>query len=147
MQYPNMMPDPQRQVSFSEAIQSGFNKYVDFTGRASRSEYWWWTLFAFIVNVGASVVSVAVGSEIVTYIVSLAMFLPGLGVACRRLHDIGKGAGYIFLALIPVVGAIILIVWFTKPSEPFPNRFGNVPNLSYNPNQPYDPNRGYNSMY
>ena len=99
----------QRQVSFSEAIKSGFNKYCCFTGRASRSEYWWWVHF--------------------TFSVSLALLLPGLGLGVRRLHDIGRSGWAILLALIPIVGAIILIIWFIKDSDPTPNAYGPVPNL------------------
>lgn len=120
----------QRQVSFSEAIKSGFNKYCCFTGRASRSEYWWWVLFTFIVGV---IVGIVFGDgttgTIISGLVSLALFLPGLGLGVRRLHDIGRSGWAILLALIPIVGAIILIIWFIKDSEPAPNEYGPVPNV------------------
>lgn len=120
----------QRQVSFSEAIKSGFNKYCCFTGRASRSEYWWWVLFTFIVGV---IVGIVFGDgttgTIISGLVSLALFLPGLGLGVRRLHDIGRSGWAILLALIPIVGAIILIIWFIKDSDPTPNAYGPVPNL------------------
>lgn len=120
----------QRQVSFSEAIKSGFSKYCCFTGRASRSEYWWWVLFTFIVGV---IVGVVFGDgttgAIISGLVSLALFLPGLGLGVRRLHDIGRSGWAILLALIPIVGAIILIIWFIKDSVPVPNEYGPVPNV------------------
>lgn len=120
----------QRQVSFVEAIKMAFNKYCCFTGRASRSEYWWWTLFSFLVGV---VVSAIFGSGhtglIISCIINLALLLPGLGVAVRRLHDINKSGLWILLAFIPVVGAIILIVWFIRNSDPTPNEYGPVPNV------------------
>ena len=120
----------QRQVSFSEAIKSGFNKYCCFTGRASRSEYWWWVLFTFIVGVIVGIVfGDGTAGTIISGLVSLALFLPGLGLGVRRLHDIGRSGWAILLALIPIVGAIILIIWFIKDSDPTPNAYGPVPNL------------------
>lgn len=118
----------QRQVSFQEAIQMGFQKYASFAGRSSRSEYWWWALFAFIVGLCAGLIGGFLGDWF-TYLVSLAMFIPGLSVCCRRLHDIGKAAGWIFIGLVPVVGAILLLIWMLKESEPMANRFGEEPNM------------------
>ena len=66
---------------------------------------------------------------IISGLVSLALFLPGLGLGVRRLHDIGRSGWAILLALIPIVGAIILIIWFIKDSDPTPNAYGPVPNL------------------
>lgn len=60
---------------------------------------------------------------------SLINLLPSLGLIWRRLHDIGKAGGWYFLWLIPLVGGIILIVWFCNESEPKENRFGQIPNL------------------
>ncbi|MCD8387177.1 MAG: DUF805 domain-containing protein [Bacteroidales bacterium] len=115
----------QRQVSIDEAIKRGFQNYINFNGRASRSEYWWWALFSFAVGIVAGWLG-----EVVAGIATLALLLPGLAVAVRRLHDIGKGGGYIFMALIPVVGAIILLLWYCKPSEEGNNRFGAEPNMA-----------------
>lgn len=60
---------------------------------------------------------------------NLIVFLPSLGLCWRRLHDIGKAGGWYFIGLIPVIGWIILLIWFSRRSEPTPNRFGPVPNL------------------
>lgn len=62
-------------------------------------------------------------------IVGLALLLPSLGLCVRRLHDIGKSGWWWLLALIPIVGAIILIVWFCKDSQPTENQYGPIPNL------------------
>lgn len=118
----------QRQVSFGEAISMAFNKYCCFTGRASRSEFWWFQLFCVILSSASSLLpgdNVLYASGAVT----LVLFLPMLGLTWRRLHDIGKGGGWFFLGLIPLVGQIILLVWYCKNSEMYPNRFGDVPNL------------------
>ncbi len=93
----------QRQVTFSEAIESALVKnYCNFKGRASRSEYWWFVLLnvtlKFVV-VGVSIFSEEVGT-ILSYGVSLALFLPGLGLSVRRLHDIGKSGWWLLPLLV-----------------------------------------------
>lgn len=122
----------QRQVTFKEAVVRAIQQnYCNFSGRASRSEYWWYVLFTFILS---AVISIAFcwsqnALNIVTGIVNLALLLPGLGLCVRRLHDIGKSGWWLFISLIPLVGAIILIVWFCKDSQMEPNEYGEVPNL------------------
>ncbi len=118
----------QKQVSFGEAISMALNKYCCFTGRASRSEFWWFYLFILILS-SASGLLPGDNALYVSGAVTLVLFLPMLGLTWRRLHDIGKGGGWYFLGLIPLVGQIILIIWFCKNSELQPNRFGDVPNL------------------
>ena len=75
-------------MNFQQAIASGFRNYVTFSGRASRSEYWYWVLFAVIVSVGAAILDAAIfsdsGMSPLNTIVSLVMFLPGIAVAARR---------------------------------------------------------------
>ena len=133
----------QYQLSFGEAVKRCFSKYCCFTGRAARSEYWWWYLFTNIIGmVSAIPYYVMVIPQIISgnadvsswplsivYIVGLAFFLPSLGVTVRRLHDIGKGGGWIFVALIPVIGAIWLLVLLCQPSLQGANRFGEEPNM------------------
>ena len=113
-------------MTFVEAIKDGFGKYVTFSGRSSRSAYWYWVLFAFIVAVVATIIDVAIGSRIVSVITSLALLLPGLAVGIRRLHDIGRSGWWILIALVPFIGVIVLLVFALQPSEG-PNRFGERP--------------------
>lgn len=125
----------QRQVTFGEAVNKALARnYCNFNGRASRSEYWWYVLFTAILGMaigfilgifgaGTSVVSAIQG------VVSLALLLPGLGLSVRRLHDISKSGWWIFIALIPLAGAILLLVWFCKPSDPGSNEYGPEPNI------------------
>lgn len=125
----------QREVSFGEAIQRALQyNYCNFMGRASRSEFWWFSLFSFLCSLVAS--SFSMGSSTLSSIfggvVSLFLLLPTLGLAWRRLHDIGKGGGWYFINFIPVVGNILFIIWMCQPSEPRDNRFGPVPNVVYN---------------
>ena len=119
------------QVSFVDSIKRCLVlNYCNFSGRSSRSEYWWFYLFSFIISGAIFGVSwIGSGHSFFTNLVSILLLLPQLGVAVRRLHDIGKGGGWIFILLIPLVGWIIYLVWMCRPSEPMPNRFGPVPNL------------------
>ena len=125
----------QRQVSFKEAVVRALTQnYCNFSGRASRSEYWWFYLFTCIVSWVVSIVVSLFSSElsimyIASMIVGLAFLLPGLGIAVRRLHDIGKSGWWMFISLIPLIGAIILLVWWCKDSQMEPNEYGPVPNL------------------
>lgn len=117
-------------MSFTEAIQSVFTQYVGFSGRARRSEYWFFFLFNMIISAVLNVLTRVTGASIfgvLAGIVSLALLLPGLSVAIRRLHDTGKSGWFILFALIPVVGAILLIVWYCKDSQPGENQYGPNP--------------------
>ena len=82
-------------MNFTQAITTGFQKYVTFSGRATRSEYWYWTLFTFIASVVAILVNSTLfpfsGLSPVNTLVSLGLFLPGLAVSVRRLHDLEFG--------------------------------------------------------
>lgn len=121
----------QRQVSFTQAIKMAFDKYCCFTGRASRSEYWWWVLFTFVISaIVAAVFGDGTAGKIVSSLVGLAFLLPGLGLSVRRLHDTGKSGWWILIGLIPLVGAIILLIFFIKDSDPATNAYGPVPNLA-----------------
>ena len=122
----------QRQVTFKEAVERALKlNYCNFSGRASRSEFWWFQLFYFILS---AVISILLcwsenTAQIVSYIIGLALLLPSLGLAVRRLHDIGKSGWWFFLSFIPLVGAIILIIWWCKDSQMEPNEYGPVPNM------------------
>lgn len=115
-------------MSFTEAIQSCFSNYANFNGRARRSEYWYFILFSFIVNV--ILVLLGRASNVFSYlgsIVTLAMFIPNLAVSIRRLHDIGRSGWYYLISFIPLVGTIIMIVWFCQDSVPGTNMYGMNP--------------------
>ena len=119
-------------MSAVDAIKSVFSQYVGFNGRARRSEYWYFVLFNFLVSfVLTSLGSFVEALKFLPAIWSLAVLLPGLAVCVRRLHDIGKTGWLVLLALIPIVGAIILIVWFCKDSQPGDNQYGPNPKGDY----------------
>ena len=108
-------------MSFTEAIQTCFRKYVDFSGRARPSEYWWWVLFVVVAQVVAFLID---DSSTLGGLISLGLFLPGLAVSVRRLHDTGKSGWFLLLALIPLVGAILLLVFMIQTGDPGPNQYG-----------------------
>ncbi|MDE7153923.1 MAG: DUF805 domain-containing protein [Muribaculaceae bacterium] len=128
----------QRQVSFGEAISRGLSNYCNFEGRASRSEYWWFQLFIFIIGSPFAFIAgfmEGMGSDlyivpqIIYYLIVLALLLPQLGLFVRRMHDIGKSGWWYFLNFLCCVGPIILLVWEIKDSDPVENEYGPVPNL------------------
>jgi len=104
-------------MTFGEAIKAGFTKYGDFTGRATRSEYWWWFLFVVLVSAVTGIVSAKLSA-----VFSLAVLLPGIAVSVRRLHDIDKSGWFLLLNFIPVIGWVILLYWAVQEGRE-PNRF------------------------
>ena len=128
-------------VTFGEAISRAFSKYCCFTGRASRSEFWWFFLFSWLIGMicgfGTGMFKIVInpnasdplGESMFSIVIGLIFLLPSLGLAWRRLHDIGKGGGWYVIGLIPIIGQILLIIWFCRGSEPGDNRFGPVPNM------------------
>ncbi|WP_422736812.1 DUF805 domain-containing protein [Micromonospora sp. WMMD729] len=122
-------------MSFGTAVKSVLSQYVGFTGRARRSEYWWFFLFTVLVSIVASVLDNALGltfaddssNGFIGLVVSLALLLPTLAVAVRRLHDTDKTGWWLLIGLVPIVGAIVLIVFFVQDGTPGANRFGPSP--------------------
>jgi uncharacterized membrane protein YhaH (DUF805 family) len=117
-------------MNFSQAIASGFRNYVTFSGRASRSEYWYWVLFAILGSVATAIIdrSLFDTSTVspLNAIFTLVCFLPGLAVSFRRLHDIDR-TGWWWLLVFTVIGTILLIVWFCLKGTAGPNRYGPDP--------------------
>ena len=115
-------------MTFSEAVKSGFDHYVKFDGRASRPAYWWWFLFTILVAVAASIIDAAIGSfGVISGIAGLALLLPGLSVAIRRLHDTDHSGWWVLIGLIPIIGFIVLLVFYLRQSDPGENRYGPPP--------------------
>jgi len=112
-----------------------FKKYAVFSGRASRTEYWMFTLFSMIFSIIAILMDYVFHDTMHLYHTtsvihfpifwySLISFLPGLAVAVRRLHDIGKTGWMLLIALIPIIGAIWLIVLMVEDSNSGENKYG-----------------------
>lgn len=115
-------------MSFGEAIVSVLSKYAEFSGRARRSEYWYFVLFHALISAALTLVAYMVPAlAILGSIASLALFIPSLAVQVRRLHDIGKSGWYIFIVFIPLVGIILLLIWLCREGTPNNNQFGPSP--------------------
>lgn len=137
---------PTRKIGFGEAVKLYFKNYVNFSGRATRSEYWWVCLFNNIVYMALGILfAISGGSSLAAYdaygdmsiaymgagaifyilmmLYSLAVLLPSLSLMVRRLHDIGKSGTYILMGLIPVVGYIFILVYMLTGSAP-DNQYG-----------------------
>jgi len=109
-------------------------QYADFNGRARRKEYWMFFLFnmifaalASLIDYSAGTVNYESGSGVFQGIYSLVVLIPGLAVAVRRLHDVGKSGWMLLLALIPLIGAIWLLVLMATDSKEGANKWGENP--------------------
>lgn len=115
-------------MSFQEAISSGLSRYIDFKTRSSRSEYWFWVLFVILLSIVAGVIdNLLFGSSILGTLVTLGLLVPGIAVGVRRLHDIDRSGWWYLIALIPLIGALVLIYWFVQPGTPGSNEYGDNP--------------------
>ncbi|SCB77344.1 DUF805 domain-containing protein [Gilliamella intestini] len=110
--------------------------YANFNGRARRQEYWMFTLFGFLLNLALSIVGVILISistslvsvtNIISFVVWAALFLPSLAVAVRRLHDTDRSGWWVLIALVPLIGAIVLLVFACMDSTPGSNQYGENP--------------------
>ena len=103
-------------------------KYAEFSGRARRKEYWMFILFNMLVAFGVNIVDAVLGMEgVLAAGYSLAALIPAWAVFTRRMHDIGKSGWWWLIGLIPLVGAIVLLVFACKDSEPGDNAYGPNP--------------------
>ena len=117
-------------MNFLEAVAAGFKNYVQFNGRASRSEFWWWQLFYVILYAPTYIAyQVTIGSDsngvfaLLYLAVALALFLPTLALTVRRLHDTDH-SGWWTLIAITIVGYIPLLIWYCSRGKPGANKYG-----------------------
>jgi uncharacterized membrane protein YhaH (DUF805 family) len=121
-------------MNFTQAIRSYFKNYATFSGRASRSEFWYAALFTSLVSAAIDIVSPSgghwvmgewqsYGSSALSNLWSLATLVPSLAITWRRLHDVEKSGGFFFWILLPIVGWIILLVQLVKRGTSGTNRF------------------------
>ena len=107
-------------MNFFQAINSCFSKYTVFSGRAIRSEYWYWRLFELILALISFRLDIIFFSEqkygSFSLFIFFFTFLPGLAVAIRRLHDVGKSGWWLLISLTGI-GNLLLIYWFIIPSK------------------------------
>lgn len=115
-------PVAKDKVSFVQAVKLFFQNYTNFKGRSRRSEYWWFCLFNMIVSLAFTLILPDLSG-----LWTVVILVPSLALAVRRLHDIGKSGWWYLLMLIPLVGGIILLIWFCRDSDPQPNQWGISP--------------------
>jgi uncharacterized membrane protein YhaH (DUF805 family) len=117
-------------MGFSEAIRHCLASYATFQGRARRSEYWYFALFGVLVSVATGLLDLILfpgfESSVISLIASLALLLPTLAVSVRRLHDTGRSGWWLLVGLVPLVGALVLLIWACQRSDA-ENRFGPPP--------------------
>lgn len=107
---------PQK-IGYIDALKRGFQQYCSIDGRASRAEFWWfWLTFLLLLFI-----------PFLNLVVLFGMGIPLVAVSCRRLHDIGCGAGWFFIQFVPLIGSFWLLIMYALKGEPYPNRFGSNP--------------------
>jgi uncharacterized membrane protein YhaH (DUF805 family) len=114
-------------MTFGQSISSCYSNFATFSGRAARSEYWFFTLFHFLA-IMMCIVLVPLGIGIVAiWVVSIGNFLPALSVLVRRLHDTNHSGWWYWFLLVPIVGVIVLFIWFCSRGTDGPNDYGADP--------------------
>lgn len=129
-------------MGLKEAVVSVFSKYATFSGRATRSEYWFFYLFNVIMCLGLVAVCAILGAifkgaagavggytvgTILYWIYALAAFIPNLAVSVRRLHDTGRSGFNLFWMFLPIIGTILLLVYLATGSNSGDNAYGPEP--------------------
>lgn len=123
-------------MNMIEAVKTVFTKFYTFSGRASRPEFWWYYLFLILLYIVAALLEGFVihpllgfepfapeGGQPIQVLLAISLFLPTLAVAIRRLHDIDRSGWWYLVGLVPIIGTLVLLWWFTRPSDEGPNRF------------------------
>ncbi|MBI1220515.1 MAG: DUF805 domain-containing protein [Rhodobacteraceae bacterium] len=130
-------------MDFKTSVTTCLSKYATFSGRARRSELWWFVLFNVILSIIAGILdrmlfgvhdmhmgaadagmSFNYQPSLIGSVVSLALLLPNLAVAARRMHDIDRSGWWLLIVFIPIIGWLVLLYWYIKEGTQGPNRFG-----------------------
>jgi uncharacterized membrane protein YhaH (DUF805 family) len=114
-------------MSFIDAVESAFSKYVTVSGRASRSEYWWFVAFCMAISLIAGVIEGINGSSFPSLVITLVTFIPGITVGVRRLHDKDRSGWWLLIVFVPLIGWLILLYWNVTRGTFGANRFGPDP--------------------
>ncbi len=130
------------ETQFGNSIKLGFTRYFDFRGRSSRAEYWWWTLFTFLVGIALFVLDftlLLITQDVIflfgvlRVFFALATIIPSIALTVRRLHDLNRTgwwlvatlAGYLALIIPGIILSLLLLVWFCRKGDEEENRYGN----------------------
>ena len=105
-------------------------QYADFNGRARRSEYWYFFLFNILISFAIGFISGLIGLPFLGALYSLAVLIPGIAVAVRRMHDIGKSGWILLAGLIPIIGSIYILILFVTDGDAGDNKYGPNPKES-----------------
>ncbi len=128
-----MNPDDVKKLLNKDKALEIFNKYfveylktqyTNFSGRASRPDYWYFVLCVFVISLVLGIIDAVIGVRLFTSIFSLAVLIPSVGLGVRRLHDLGKPGWWYFMVLVPLVGGIALLVLFCMKGEDKANAYG-----------------------
>jgi uncharacterized membrane protein YhaH (DUF805 family) len=114
-------------MSFQDAVRTCLTKYATFSGRARRSEYWWFALFAGITEIVLSVIGSAIHFSPLVILGALALAVPQLAAGVRRLHDTGRSGLMILLGIIPIIGGIVLLIFFVTDTKAAGDTYGPSP--------------------
>jgi len=109
-------------------------KYAEFSGRAQRMEYWMFVLFNTLILIALGIIEGAAGAGAgmgpLSLLYSLAVFLPGIAVSVRRLHDTDRSGWWVLISLVPIIGLIAIIILMALDGTPGDNRFGPNPKIA-----------------
>ena len=97
--------------------------YAQFSGRASRSEYWWFFLFTVLAGSAATVVDLAIGLDLFANLLTIAFFIPNFALIARRLHDVGR-SGWWWLLVFTIIGLFVVLYWLIRPGDAGANVHG-----------------------
>lgn len=109
-----------------EEYKKMWKNYAVFSGRSTRRDYWMACLFNFVISLAVGVVAGALGLGFLSILYSIAVIIPGLALNFRRLHDTNRSAWWLLISLVPVVGVIVLLVFYCLPTVEEGNRFGEI---------------------
>lgn len=102
-------------------------KYAEFTGRSRRSEYWWFVVLLLVAYVVAGILDSVMTFGLASTVVALGLLIPNIAVSMRRLHDTNRTGWWLLIGFIPVVGAIVLIIFFAQKGVVGDNQYGSDP--------------------
>ncbi len=124
-------------MTMIDAVKTVLGKYATFSGRAARPEFWWYTLFLLVLVAVLNIIDGAIiapmlgfepfqaeAGEPISTLVALALVIPTIAVSVRRLHDTDRSGWWYLIGIVPIIGTLLLLWWYTRPGTEGQNRFG-----------------------